>query len=57
MISGNFGVGDIVQEGDKRFEVIEVTLNGYILNDVTNKPTKRTQKAKAAEKEGPEKEA
>ena len=38
MIVDGKKAGDIAQEGNKRYKVLDVMVGGYILEDITNKP-------------------
>lgn len=53
MIIDGKKAGDIVQEGNKLYKVLDVMVGGYILEDITNKPQaklqSRTKKAKQKE--------
>lgn len=53
MIVDGKKAGDIVQEGNKLYKVLDVMVGGYILEDITNKPQdklqSRTKKAKQKE--------
>ena len=53
MIIDGKKAGDIVQEGNKLYKVLDVMVGGNILEDITNKPQaklqSRTKKAKQKE--------
>ena len=53
MIIDGKKAGDIVQEGNKLYKVLDVMVGGYILEDITNKPQaklqSRTKKVKQKE--------
>lgn len=52
MIVDGKKAGDIVQEGNKRYKVLDVMVGGYILEDITNKPQAKPQsRAKKAKRE------
>ena len=52
MIVDGKKVGDIVEEGHKRYKVLDVMVGGYILEDITNKPQAKLQsRSKKAKQE------
>lgn len=52
MIIDGKKAGDIVQEGNKLYKVLDVMVGGYILEDITNKPQAKLQsRAKKAKRE------
>lgn len=52
MIIDGKKAGDIVQEGNKLYKVLDVMVGGYILEDITNKPQAKPQsRAKKAKRE------
>lgn len=52
MIIDGKKAGDIVQEGNKLYKVLDVMVGGYILEDITNRPQAKLQsRAKKAKRE------